>query len=271
VSRCLASVSHDAAEVLRASFVMQLVGDRRHVTTLFADIRGYTALAAQHEPEEALDLLNGCLEVTSDAVEEYAGTAADLLGDGVFSFFGAPFMHADDPPRAVRAALAIQSGIRRVDIQSLSGVRLHAGVGITPGEVIAGNVGSVRRMHCAVVGDAVNVAARLQANGHGEILVDAPTHAAVHGSVVSQDMGDVRLGGRTPGFRSSASWASEPDSGRPLPAPRPDHAQPGVRISTSGGRLPPPGWSRVRRRRHRRTRRSGDVWDWCVVCAVSAR
>jgi adenylate cyclase len=186
-----------AAEVLRAPFGVRLGGDRRHVTTLFADIRGYTALAAEHKPEEALDLLNCYLEVTSDAIEDYGGTVADLLGDGVFAFFGAPVMHADDPHRAVRAALAIQSGIGRVDIPSLPGVRLQAGVGITTGDVIAGNVGSVRRMHYAVVGDAVNVAARLQATaGPGQILVDAPTHAAVHDSVVSQDMGNVRLGGK---------------------------------------------------------------------------
>ncbi|CAA9328714.1 MAG: Adenylate cyclase [uncultured Nocardioidaceae bacterium] len=186
-----------AAEVLRAPFGVQLGGDRRHVTTLFADIRGYTALAAEHEPEQALDLLNCYLEVTSDAVERFGGTVADLLGDGVFAFFGAPVMHADDPWRTVRAALEIQSAIRQLEIPSLPEVRLQAGVGITTGEVIAGNVGSARRMHYAVVGDAVNVAARLQATaGPGQILVDASTHAAVDGSVVSQDLGTVRLAGK---------------------------------------------------------------------------
>jgi class 3 adenylate cyclase len=186
-----------AEEVLRAPFGARLGGDRRHVTTLFADIRGYTALAAQHEPEEALDLLNRYLEVSSDAVESQGGTVADLLGDGVFAFFGAPAMHADDPQRAVWAGLAIQSAIGRLEIPSLPGVRLQAGIGITTGEVIAGNVGSVRRMHYAVVGDPVNVAARLQGTaGPGQILVDAATHAAVDGSVLSQDLGNVRLAGK---------------------------------------------------------------------------
>jgi class 3 adenylate cyclase len=186
-----------ATEVLSAPFSVALGGDRRHVTTLFADVRGYTSLAAQHEPEQALDLLNRYLTVASDAVEYHGGAVADLLGDGVFAFFGAPILHSDDPERAVRAALDIQSGVKDLDIPSLPGVRLQAGIGITTGEVIAGNVGSVRRMHYAVVGDPVNVAARLQAAaGPGQILVDALTHEAVHDLFSSQDLGHLRLAGK---------------------------------------------------------------------------
>lgn len=73
-----------AAEVLRDPYAVSLGGDRRHVSTLFADVRGYTAMAAEHEPEQALDLLNRYLTVASDAVENHGGTVADLLGDGVF-------------------------------------------------------------------------------------------------------------------------------------------------------------------------------------------
>ena len=166
-----------AAEVLRDPFAVSLGGDRRHVSTLFADVRGYTAMAAEQPPETTLDLLNRYLTVVSDAVESYGGTVADLLGDGVFAFFGAPVMHSDDPERAVRAALAMQDAVMHLEIPSMQGVRLQMGIGITTGEVIAGNVGSARRMHYAVVGDAVNVAARLQtAAGPGQILIDEPTH-----------------------------------------------------------------------------------------------
>src|SRR3954451_21536649 len=186
-----------AAEVLRDPFGVSLGGDRRHVSTLFADVRGYTALAAQHEPEQALDLLNRYLTVASDAVEEQGGTVADLLGDGIFAFFGAPVMHSNDPERAVRAALRIQSGVLGLDIPSMPGVRLQTGIGITSGSVVAGNVGSERRMHYAVVGDSVNVAARLQASaGPGQVLVDEATHNAVHSVVMSQDLGSLRLAGK---------------------------------------------------------------------------
>ena len=99
------------------------------------------------------------------------GTVADFVGDGVIAFFGAPVIHTDDPERAVRSALAMQGEIMRLEIPTLRGVRLHLGIGVTTGEVIAGNVGSERRMHYTVVGDAVNVASRLQtAAGPGQIL-----------------------------------------------------------------------------------------------------
>jgi class 3 adenylate cyclase len=192
-------VSHSvAAEALRNPFAVSLGGDRRYVSTLFADVRGYTALAAEHPPEATLELLNGYLTVVSDAVESHGGTVADLLGDGVFAFFGAPVMHSDDAERAVRAALAVQVAVTGLEIPSMPGVRLQAGVGITTGEVIAGNVGSERRMHYAVVGDSVNVASRLQGTaGPGQILIDQPTHDAVRDLVVTQDLGSLRLDGRT--------------------------------------------------------------------------
>ena len=186
-----------AAEALRDPFAVSLGGDRRHVSTLFADVRGYTAVAAEHAPEETLDLLNRYLTVVSDAVENHGGTVADLLGDGVFAFFGAPVMHSKDPERAVRAALAVQAAVMDLEIPKMPGIRLQAGIGITSGEVIAGNIGSERRMHYAVVGDSVNVAARLEAAaGPGQILVDEPTHEAVRGFVVAQDLGSLRLAGK---------------------------------------------------------------------------
>jgi class 3 adenylate cyclase len=192
-----------ATEVLRDPFAVSLGGDRRHVSTLFADVRGYTALAAEHPPEATLELLNSYLTVVNDAVEGHGGTVADLLGDGVFAFFGAPVMHSDDAERAVRAALDVQAAVMRLEIPSMPDVRLQAGIGITSGEVIAGNVGSERRMHYAVVGDSVNVAARLQvAAGPGQILVDLPTHDAVRDVVTMQDLGTLRVDGKSDWVRA---------------------------------------------------------------------
>jgi class 3 adenylate cyclase len=186
-----------AAEALRDPFGVSLGGARRHVSTLFADVRGYTALVAEQDPEVTIGLLNAYLSVASEAVDDHGGTVADLLGDGVFAFFGAPAMHSDDPMRAVRAALAMQAAVMRLEIPTMEGVRLQTGIGITTGEVIAGNVGSERRMHYAVVGDPVNVAARLQAAaGPGQILIDEATHEAVKDQAVSQDLGSLRLAGK---------------------------------------------------------------------------
>src|SRR5262245_61623820 len=105
-----------ADEVLRNPFAVTLGGQRSRVATLFADVRGYTSLASRHTPEQALDLLNHYLSAVSDAVEGHGGTVADLLGDGVFAFFGAPVGHVDDSERAVRAALEMQSAVARVSI-----------------------------------------------------------------------------------------------------------------------------------------------------------
>jgi adenylate cyclase len=200
-----------ATEVLRDPFSVSLGGDRREVTTLFADVRGYTALAAEHPPETILDLLNRFLTVVTDAVDRHEGTVADFLGDGLVAFFGAPVLHADDPERAVRSALAMQREIMRLEIPTMPDVRLHLGIGVTTGDVIAGNVGSERRMHYTVVGDSVNVASRLQtAAGPGQILIDEPTHDRVQDIVESQDLGSLRLAGKSNWVRAFNVLALQP-------------------------------------------------------------
>src|SRR5262245_425491 len=200
-----------ATEVLRDPFSVSLGGDRRQVSTLFADVRGYTALVAEHPPETILDLLNRYLTVVTDAVDRHEGTVAAVVGDGVVAFLGAPVIHADDPARAVRSALAMQREIMRLEIPTLRGVRLHLGIGVTTGEVIAGNVGSERRMQYTVVGDSVNVASRLQtAAGPGQILIDEPTHDSVQDLVESQDLGSLRLAGKSNWVRAFNVLALQP-------------------------------------------------------------
>jgi len=176
---------------------MRLGGDRRTVTALFADLRGYTSLADSKPPEVLLALLNRYLSVATDVILGREGTVSDLLGDGIFAFFGAPVIHADDAKRAVVAALDVQAAVSAMDLPELPGVRLQTGIGVTTGEAIAGNVGSERRMHYTVIGDHVNVASRLQAAaGPGQILVDASTHSIVKDFVISQDLGSLRLAGK---------------------------------------------------------------------------
>jgi adenylate cyclase len=176
---------------------VRLGGDRRRVTTMFADLRGYSAIAAEHPPETTLRLLNNYLAIVNEAVETREGTIADLMGDGVFALFGAPIGHDDDPIRAVEAALEMQARVVGHVTHEVPHLRLQLGVGITTGDVVAGNVGSERRMHYAVVGDSVNVAARLQASaGPSQILVDQATYDEVRDAVIAQDVGDLRLAGR---------------------------------------------------------------------------
>jgi adenylate cyclase len=184
-------ILHDPAAALR------LGGDRRRVTSMFADIRGYTSLTETHPPEAALAVLNRYLRMATDSVLMSEGTVSAFQGDAVFGIFGAPIGHADDPRRAVEAALGLQAGVAAMENPELPGIRLQAGIGLTTGEVIAGNVGSERRMHYTVVGDCVNVASRLQVlAGPGQILADEETYQAVRDSVVAQDLGSLRLSGK---------------------------------------------------------------------------
>jgi adenylate cyclase len=202
-----------AAEVMRDPFAVSLGGDRRQVSTLFADVRGYTALAAEHPPETTLDLLNRYLTVVSDTVERHGGTVVEFLGDGVIAVFGAPMVHANDPERAVRTAVAMQAQVMRLEVPTLPGLRLHLGIGVTTGEVIAGNIGSERRMHYTVIGDPVNVASRLQtAAGPGQILVDEHTHEQVSSIVMSQDLGSLRLAGKSDWVHAFNVLALQPAS-----------------------------------------------------------
>ena len=138
-------------------------GERKPVTILFTDIVGSTALAEKLDPEEWKEIVSGAHQRVGEAVYRYEGTIAQLLGDGVLAFFGAPITHEDDPIRAVRAGLDIQRSINEYG-QELRGYvddfRLR--VGINTGTVVVGSVGDDMHMEYLAIGDAVNLAARLQ-------------------------------------------------------------------------------------------------------------
>jgi adenylate cyclase len=181
---------------------LRLGGDRRTISALFADLRGYTSLADSKPPEVLLALLNRFMSVATDVIFAREGTVADLLGDGIFAFFGAPVLHSDDAKRAVVAALDLQAAVSAMKLPELPDVQLQTGIGVTTGEAIAGNIGSERRMHYTVVGDPVNIAARLQvAAGPGQILTDETTHSIVKDFVIWQDLGTLRLVGKGEGVR----------------------------------------------------------------------
>lgn len=187
-----------AAKILADPGAVSLGGDRRRLTTVFVDLRGYSALLQEHPPEEVIAVLNSYLGLVSDHIQAREGAVDDLLGDGILAFFGAPIAHDDDPRRAVESALAIQSDLSKLIVPGLPQLRLQSGIGVTTGEGIVGNIGSERRMKYTAIGDSVNVAARLQASaGPGQILVDETTYEAVRELVVAQDVGTLRLPGHT--------------------------------------------------------------------------
>lgn len=168
-------VSHGVAEAVLAGRV-PLAGEQREVSILFQDIRGFTALSERLEPAALLKLLNQFFTEVVAAVEAEGGMVKQFLGDGVMALFGAPQAHADHAERAVRAAVGIVRRLRSLNAQfQQEGMApLEIGVGIHSGAVVAGLIGPDNRVEYGVVGDAVNLASRVEAltkDLHATILV----------------------------------------------------------------------------------------------------
>ena len=152
----------DLKEKIRSSST-QVKGERKPVTILFTDIAGSTALVEKLDPEEWKEIVSGAHQRVSQAVYQYEGTIAQLLGDGVLAFFGAPVTHEDDPIRAVHAALDIQQEIGKYAGELKGCVDdFQMRIGLNTGTVVVGSVGSDLHMEYLAVGDAVNLAACLR-------------------------------------------------------------------------------------------------------------
>ena len=157
-------------------------GERRIVTMLFCDVKGSTAMAETLDPEDWAEIMNGAFERLIAPVYRYEGTLARLMGDAIFAFFGAPIAHEDDPQRAVWAGLDIVSGIAayKEQVRTERGLDLDVRVGINTGPVMVGQVGSDLRLEYTAMGDAVNVAARMEQTAEpGTVQITAETHRLV--------------------------------------------------------------------------------------------
>lgn len=176
-------------------------GQRRPVTTLFADIVGSTSIAERLDAEEWSDVVGEAVRRMVEVVIRYDGEVDQVLGDGVVAFFGMRVAHEDDPQRAVRAGLEIVDamGIYSDEREQAFGLRLPVRVGINTGPVVVRELGEgAGRRDVTALGDAVNVAARMQAEARPDtVLVTAATHAFVAGSTASRHIGPIALKGKT--------------------------------------------------------------------------
>lgn len=149
--------------------------ERRFVTILFADLSGFTALAETRDPEAVRELINACFDLLVPIIEEHQGVVDQFVGDAIVALFGAPTAHEDDPLQACRAALEMLDAIEQINAARNTNLGLH--IGINSGMALAGGVGSRGRQQYSVLGDAVNMASRLQdAAERGEIFVGAETY-----------------------------------------------------------------------------------------------
>src|ERR1700680_4140707 len=169
--------------------------ERRTVTVLFADLSGYTAVAERLDPEAVKVLVDRCLGRLGEEVERVGGRVDKYMGDNVMAMFGAPVAHEDDPERAVRAGVGMQAAIGELNQRLLAdyGVEFELRVGINTGEVLAGNVGDAY----TVIGDAVNVASRLQTSASpGTITVGERTYRATSSAIEYLPLEPLELKGK---------------------------------------------------------------------------
>ncbi|MBI5543621.1 MAG: protein kinase [Deltaproteobacteria bacterium] len=170
-------------------------GERRHVTVLFADVSGFTAMSETMDPEDVRQVINRCFDGMVQVVNRYDGTVDKFMGDCIMVLFGAPKSHEDDPERAVRCALDIQRSLEEV-FRTLS-CPLSVRIGVYAGEVLAGGVGGQGRMDYTVIGDTVNVAQRLQsAAAIGKILVSRAVYELTRQAIGYRDLPSITVKNR---------------------------------------------------------------------------
>ncbi len=176
---------------------LKLGGHRQELTILFADIRGFTHFSEPLPPEQLVDILNAYLSVAADAILKYEGTLDKFLGDAVMGIFNAPLPQVDHALIAAKAGLAMRAGVTRLHDRLPPPLRLHFGIGIHTGEAVVGNVGTEQQMNFTAIGDAVNLAKRLQENAKGgQILLSGQTFARIRLRVNANWLPPIKVKGR---------------------------------------------------------------------------
>jgi class 3 adenylate cyclase len=195
-SRIAAAAPAPLVEKMRTA---RMSGERKPVTALFADIVGSTTFLESMDPEDWTAIVNQAFDLMSAAVFRYEGTIAQLQGDAMLAFFGAPVAHEDDPERAVNAALdmVVATDEFSRQLQASGGIDLRIRAGIDSGPVVVGKVGSDLRYEYTALGDAVNVAARLQSSAEpGTVLTTGHTQRLLGGVFDVEDLGEIAVKGK---------------------------------------------------------------------------
>lgn len=182
---------------------IQLGGEQRHVTILFSDLREFTQLSEQHPPAAIVELLNEYFRAVVDAAAAQGGIVNKFGGDSTLIVFGAPVALPDHAERALATALALRAALAALNAQRVpqGWTTLHQGIGISTGLVVAGQIGAESRMEYTVIGDAVNLAARLQELSktfNGDIFVSGYTWNALQrpSDWVWKDQGQMNVRGK---------------------------------------------------------------------------
>jgi len=172
-----------------------LGGEVVEVTVLFADLRGFTSFSERSSPGEVVELLNACFARAVPVVLERGGTVTHFAGDALMALFNAPARQPDHALRAARAALALQASVAEVAPGRDDAPRFR--VGVNTGPALVGNIGSDELRHYTAIGDAVNVASRLEtAADPGQVLIGAATRATLGDAATVTPVGPLQLKGK---------------------------------------------------------------------------
>lgn len=188
-------------KLLREPGKLALGGETRELTILFSDVQGFTGISEKLGPEQLTAFLNAYLTAMTDIILEEGGTLDKYEGDAIIAFWNAPLEQPDHAVRAVRAALRCRSKLAemRPALEKRFGVSVHARIGINTGAVVVGNLGSEQRFDYTFIGDAGNVASRLEGINKQfgtEILISEATYARLGGSFPAREISRVRVVGR---------------------------------------------------------------------------
>jgi len=189
-------------EMLKSPEKLKLGGDKKDLSVLFSDIRGFTTISEGLTPEELVHLLNEYLTVMTDIVFKYDGTLDKYMGDAIMAVYGAPLDQPDHPSRACHSALDMMVGLKGLNEKWINEGKkpLDIGIGINTGPMMVGNMGSDQRFDYTVMGDAVNLGSRLEGANKSyntNILISDSTYQRVKDTFVCMELDSVRVKGKT--------------------------------------------------------------------------
>jgi adenylate cyclase len=181
--------------------MLALGGDKRELTVLFSDIRGFTTISEGLEPETLVELLNTFLGDMTDVIFAHDGMLDKYIGDAIMAVWGAPLPQGDHAVRACRAALDMVSRVRTLDehYKTRGWPALEIGIGVNSGPMVVGNMGSARRLSYTVIGDNVNLASRLEGLNKlygSHIIVSEATALEAGETVTARELDLVRVKGK---------------------------------------------------------------------------
>jgi len=188
-------------EILKDPSKLKLGGDKKNLSVMFSDIRGFTSISEKLTPEELVHLLNEYLTAMTDVVFKYDGLLDKYIGDAIMAVFGAPLDQPDHALRACRTGIEMMSELRRLREKWAAEGRpdVNIGVGINTGDMVVGNMGSQMRFDYTVIGDSVNLASRLEGTNkeYGtNIIISEFTYEAVKDEIFCRELDAVRVKGK---------------------------------------------------------------------------